>query len=177
MIIKQELVSQIRDHFGLNIYETKVWLALLGKGIASAGEIAEISGVPRSRTYDRVNINKTVKGGELILDVFHMGVGLSLLRIPFGLRTRVLASKFIFTKDRIKYSFISPKEKFYEQIKLVDAFPNFFFITNVLVFHFNGSIFSVYGNVVNKNSLVQALKFLKSKGCPISKKAEEIISQ
>jgi sugar-specific transcriptional regulator TrmB len=52
MIIKQELVKQIKEHFNLNIYETKVWLALLGKGVASAGEIAEISGVPRSRTYD-----------------------------------------------------------------------------------------------------------------------------
>jgi len=52
MIIKHELVQKIRDYFGLNIYETKVWLALLGKGVASAGEIAELSGVPRSRTYD-----------------------------------------------------------------------------------------------------------------------------
>ena len=52
MIIKQELVKKIRDYFNLNIYETKVWLALLGKGVASAGEIAELSGVPRSRTYD-----------------------------------------------------------------------------------------------------------------------------
>lgn len=52
MIIKPELVSQIKEYFNLNIYETKVWLALLGKGIASAGEIAEISRVPRSRTYD-----------------------------------------------------------------------------------------------------------------------------
>ena len=52
MIIKQELINQIKDHFALNIYETKVWLALLGKGLASAGEVAEISGVPRSRTYD-----------------------------------------------------------------------------------------------------------------------------
>tara|TARA_Y100000310_G_scaffold338013_1_gene426545 strand:+ start:248 stop:1024 length:777 start_codon:yes stop_codon:yes gene_type:complete len=52
MIIKQELVKQIKDYFDLNIYETKVWLALLGKGVASAGEIAELSGVPRSRTYD-----------------------------------------------------------------------------------------------------------------------------
>jgi HTH-type transcriptional regulator, sugar sensing transcriptional regulator len=52
MIIKPELVNQIKDHFNLNIYETKVWLALLGKGVASAGEIAEVSGVPRSRTYD-----------------------------------------------------------------------------------------------------------------------------
>ncbi len=52
MIIRPELVKQIKEHFNLNIYETRVWLALLSKGIASAGEIAEISGVPRSRTYD-----------------------------------------------------------------------------------------------------------------------------
>lgn len=52
MILKQELVNKIKDYFDLNIYETKVWLALLGKGVASAGEIAEVSGVPRSRTYD-----------------------------------------------------------------------------------------------------------------------------
>ena len=52
MIIKPELVKKIKYYFNLNIYETKVWLSLLGKGIASAGEIAEISWVPRSRTYD-----------------------------------------------------------------------------------------------------------------------------
>jgi len=52
MIVKQELANKIRDYFDLNIYETKVWLALLSKGIASAGEVSTISGVPRSRTYD-----------------------------------------------------------------------------------------------------------------------------
>lgn len=52
MIIKTDLVKRIKEYFNLNIYETKVWLALLSKGVASAGEIAELSGVPRSRTYD-----------------------------------------------------------------------------------------------------------------------------
>ncbi len=52
MIVKQELVKRIKEYFDLNIYETKVWLGLLSKGIASAGEVAELSGVPRSRTYD-----------------------------------------------------------------------------------------------------------------------------
>jgi len=52
MIIKPELINQIRESFNLNIYETKVWLALLTKGVASAGEVADISRVPRSRTYD-----------------------------------------------------------------------------------------------------------------------------
>jgi len=52
MLIKTELIKRIKDFFNLNVYETKVWLALLSRGVASAGEIAEISGVPRSRTYD-----------------------------------------------------------------------------------------------------------------------------
>ncbi len=52
MILAQELVNRIKDHFDLNLYETKVWLALLSKGVASVGEVAVISRVPRSRTYD-----------------------------------------------------------------------------------------------------------------------------
>ncbi|MBI2044110.1 TrmB family transcriptional regulator [Candidatus Pacearchaeota archaeon] len=52
MLVEQELIKKVRDYFDLNIYETKVWLALLRKGVASAGEISSMSGVPRSRTYD-----------------------------------------------------------------------------------------------------------------------------
>jgi sugar-specific transcriptional regulator TrmB len=52
MLMKQDLIKKVRDYFSLNIYEAKVWLALLRKGVASAGEIASLSGVPRSRTYD-----------------------------------------------------------------------------------------------------------------------------
>ena len=52
MIVKPDLIRKLKGYFDLNIYETKVWLALLSKGISSAGEIAELSGVPRSRTYD-----------------------------------------------------------------------------------------------------------------------------
>ena len=52
MLVKQELIGKIKDYFDLNIYETKVWLALLARGIASAGQVASDSRVPRSRTYD-----------------------------------------------------------------------------------------------------------------------------
>ena len=52
MLVKQELIKKVRDYFNLNIYETKIWLALLQKGMATAGEVAAISGVPRSRAYD-----------------------------------------------------------------------------------------------------------------------------
>lgn len=51
-MIDERLVDTIKEHFDLNSYEAKVWVALLGRGIASAGELAELTGVPRSRTYD-----------------------------------------------------------------------------------------------------------------------------
>lgn len=44
--------EKVKDLINLNSYEIKVWTALLGRGIASAGELADISGVPRSRCYD-----------------------------------------------------------------------------------------------------------------------------
>ncbi len=52
MAINQDLIKRMKGYFDLNIYETKVWIALLSRGVSSAGEIAEISNVPRSRTYD-----------------------------------------------------------------------------------------------------------------------------
>ncbi|GIU68647.1 MAG: transcriptional regulator [Candidatus Pacearchaeota archaeon] len=52
MILNQELINRVKDYFGLNLYETRIWLSLLAKGIASAGEISSISGVPRPRVYD-----------------------------------------------------------------------------------------------------------------------------
>ncbi|MBI2143542.1 TrmB family transcriptional regulator [Candidatus Woesearchaeota archaeon] len=51
MIIQKETVGQLRD-IGLNSYESKLWLALLAKGVASAGELSDMANVPRSRSYD-----------------------------------------------------------------------------------------------------------------------------
>ncbi len=52
MLIKEEFLKKLRSSFDLNQYEVKIWTALLSKGVASAGTIAEISDVPRSRAYD-----------------------------------------------------------------------------------------------------------------------------
>ena len=52
MAIKQELLSKLKQDFKLNIYEVKIWTVLLSRGIATAGELADLSGVPRSRCYD-----------------------------------------------------------------------------------------------------------------------------
>ncbi|MCX8193859.1 MAG: hypothetical protein N3G19_00630 [Candidatus Pacearchaeota archaeon] len=52
MVVKDEFLSRLRKIFGLNLYEVKVWTALLSRGVSTAGELSDISGVPRSRTYD-----------------------------------------------------------------------------------------------------------------------------
>ncbi len=52
MQLDKQFLLDLKQHFRLNIYEVKIWTALLSRGIASAGELADISGVPRSRCYD-----------------------------------------------------------------------------------------------------------------------------
>ena len=52
MLLQKESLQELRQRFKLNIYEIKIWTAILSRGIAAASELAEISGVPRSRCYD-----------------------------------------------------------------------------------------------------------------------------
>jgi sugar-specific transcriptional regulator TrmB len=51
MIASEKTMDALKS-IGLNLYERRIWVALLAKGSASAGELAEISNVPRSRCYD-----------------------------------------------------------------------------------------------------------------------------
>ena len=51
MLLQKNAINQLRD-FGLNTYESKLWTALLARGVATAGELSDITTVPRSRTYD-----------------------------------------------------------------------------------------------------------------------------
>ena len=52
MIVKEEFLSKLRLYFSLNLYEVKIWTALLSRGVATAGELSDIANVPRSRSYD-----------------------------------------------------------------------------------------------------------------------------
>ncbi len=52
MIVKEELLSKLRRYFALNLYEVKIWTALLSRGVSTAGELSDIANVPRSRSYD-----------------------------------------------------------------------------------------------------------------------------
>ncbi|MCX8146946.1 MAG: hypothetical protein N3D84_00575 [Candidatus Woesearchaeota archaeon] len=52
MIVKDEFLSKLRRYFSLNLYEVKIWTALLSRGVSTAGELSDIANVPRSRSYD-----------------------------------------------------------------------------------------------------------------------------
>ena len=51
MIVKDDFLNKLKD-FGLNMYECKLWTALLSRGVSTAGELSDIANVPRSRCYD-----------------------------------------------------------------------------------------------------------------------------
>ena len=52
MIVKDEFLGKLRRYFSLNLYEVKIWTALLSRGVSTAGELSDIGNVPRSRSYD-----------------------------------------------------------------------------------------------------------------------------
>ncbi len=71
------LVNQVRQIFGLNLYEARIWLALLGKGIATAGELSDIANVPRSRVYDV--LESLEKKGFIVMKI---GKPITYIAIP-----------------------------------------------------------------------------------------------
>jgi sugar-specific transcriptional regulator TrmB len=64
--MQKNFLSKLRD-FGLNTYESKLWTALLSRGISTAGELSDIASVPRSRTYDV--LESLEKKGFIIMKV------------------------------------------------------------------------------------------------------------
>lgn len=51
MIVSQDVLDALRQ-IGLNLYERKLWVALLSRGTSTAGELSFLAKVPHSRTYD-----------------------------------------------------------------------------------------------------------------------------
>ena len=52
MLVEKDFLKKLSSQLGLNIYEAKLWTALLSRGISTAGELSDIANVPRSRSYD-----------------------------------------------------------------------------------------------------------------------------
>ncbi|UCC91674.1 MAG: TrmB family transcriptional regulator [Candidatus Aenigmatarchaeota archaeon] len=51
MVASMKTLDALKS-IGLNLYERKIFVAFLARGVATAGELSQIANVPRSRSYD-----------------------------------------------------------------------------------------------------------------------------
>ncbi len=79
MIVKEEFLSKLRRFFALNLYEVKIWTALLSRGVSTAGELSDIANVPRSRSYDV--LESLEKKGFVIMK---LGKPIKYIAVPPG---------------------------------------------------------------------------------------------
>ncbi len=97
MIVKDEFLSRLRKIFDLNLYEVKVWTAILSRGNSTAGELSNISGVPRSRTYDI--LESLEKKGFIVMK---LGKPIKFVAIkPDEVVERVKRNLSTYTKERL----------------------------------------------------------------------------
>ena len=98
MIVKDEFLSRLRKIFDLNLYEVKVWAAILSRGNSTAGELSNISGVPRSRTYDI--LESLEKKGFIVMK---LGKPIKFVAIkPEEVVERVKRNLQVYTKERLE---------------------------------------------------------------------------
>ncbi len=50
--MKDRMVELLQEHFELNLYEARAYVALVGFGVLTPAELASVSEVPAPRTYD-----------------------------------------------------------------------------------------------------------------------------
>ncbi|MFT4297774.1 MAG: TrmB family transcriptional regulator [Candidatus Woesearchaeota archaeon] len=79
MIVKEEFLNKLRRFFSLNLYEVKIWAALLSRGVSTAGELSDIANVPRSRSYDV--LESLEKKGFVVMK---LGKPIKYIAIPPG---------------------------------------------------------------------------------------------
>jgi len=98
MIVKDEFLSRLRKIFDLNLYEVKVWTALLSRGTSTAGELSSISDVPRSRTYDI--LESLEKKGFIVMK---LGKPIKLIALkPEEVVERVKKNLMVSAQDKTK---------------------------------------------------------------------------
>jgi HTH-type transcriptional regulator, sugar sensing transcriptional regulator len=98
MIVKEELLSQLRRYFDLNLYEVKLWAALLSRGVSTAGELSDIADVPRSRSYDV--LESLEKKGFVVMK---LGKPIKYIAIPpVEVVDRVKKNMHLQAQDKVK---------------------------------------------------------------------------
>src|SRR3989339_2056477 len=115
MIVKDELLSKLRRYFNLNLYEARIWTALLSRGVSTAGELSDIGAVPRSRSYDV--LESLEKKGFVIMK---LGKPIRYLAVdPNEIIKRV--KRFLVDKanNHVKSLEVIEKEQFFNELNLL----------------------------------------------------------
>ncbi len=98
MIVKDELLNKLRRYFDLNLYEVKLWTAILSRGVSTAGELSDIADVPRSRSYDV--LESLEKKGFVVMK---LGKPIKYIAIPPGeVVDRVKKNMHLDAQEKIK---------------------------------------------------------------------------
>ena len=115
MIMDKEFLKKLRSAFNLNEYEVKIWTALLSKGVATAGELAEISEVPRSRSYDV--LESLEKRGFAIVK---LGKPIKYIAVkPSNILNRVKKDVIKSAESHVTYMSKVEKEGFFNELSLL----------------------------------------------------------
>ncbi|MAH32792.1 hypothetical protein CL615_00190 [archaeon] len=151
MLIHKDSLNELRQRFKLNIYEVKIWTSLLSRGIAAASELADISGVPRSRCYDV--LESLEKKGFIIMKI--------------GKPIKYIAVQPNAVVDRVKKGLSEEAE---QQIKVVEKVANTDLFKELELLHKTGikkvdpeSITNSVAGRTNVNSFLKDM-LLRAKG-------------
>ncbi len=145
---QSQFLMELRKHFRLNIYEVKIWAALLSRGIASAGELADISGVPRSRCYDV--LESLEKKGFIIMKI--------------GKPIKYIAVEPDAILERVKRNIQEEAEQLsmqYESIKETEEFKELELLHKTGIKHVD--ISSISKSIVGRTSINRHIKDMISK--------------
>jgi len=145
---EKQFLADLKKYFKLNIYEVKIWTALLSRGIASAGELADISGVPRSRCYDVLETLE--KKGFIIMKI--------------GKPIKYLAVRPDVIMERVKKNIKDESDELsmhYEGIKDTDEFKELELLHKTGVQHVD--ISAISKSIVGRASINRQIKDMLSK--------------
>ena len=139
----KDTLNELRQRFKLNIYEVKIWTALLSRGIGAASELADISGVPRSRCYDV--LESLEKKGFIIMKI--------------GKPIKYIAVQPNDVVERVKKKLLDEAE---EQIKIVDKLGETDLFRELELLHKTGikkvNVEDVTNSVVGRSNVNKLLK-------------------
>ncbi len=145
MIVKDDLLVDLRRYFDLNLYEVKLWAALLSRGVSTAGELSDIADVPRSRSYDV--LESLEKKGFVVMKT---GKPIKYIAIP--------PSEVV---DRVKKNMHLQAQ---EKIKRLDSVKNSELLEELESLHTNGIALvdptDLSGSLKGRHNLYNHLDFL-----------------